>query len=271
MNGRTEGPRNVSAVLNALHDAGDDGTVTVSGAPGGRIHVRGGLIVAVDTPGAPGAESILLKSGAVDDTAWTSVLAAVRDTEGRLADTLAERGLLTVHAFEVACTAALFDGAFALALGAPGDWQVTDPVPVSVAGPAFTPRRVAAETTHRLGVITELWGPPSTLAATRVRPAAELPARVPPRYAALLGTLNGRRTPRDAAFALGRGTYAVMLDLCRMRALGLLRDEVPVPSGRPSTALRLPVPAGEAPPPVDASLLPRRTPGTHPLRGTDRP
>ncbi|HEY2279387.1 MAG TPA: hypothetical protein VGI00_13595 [Streptosporangiaceae bacterium] len=38
----------------------------------------------------------------------------------------------------------------------------------------------------------------------------------------LLALANGRRTPRDLAFALGRGVYATTLELGRMQHEGLL-------------------------------------------------
>ncbi|GAA4806166.1 helix-turn-helix domain-containing protein [Streptomyces ziwulingensis] len=270
MTTRSDGPRNVSAVLNALHERERDGTVIVSGVPGGRIHVRRGLVVSIDTPGAPGAESILLRSGRVTDAAWTAVRAVCRDEEGRLADELAARSLLTATEFEVVCAAAVFDAAFALALSSPESWEVAEPVPVPVSGPAFAPRRIAAETTRRLAVLGDLWMPASALAALRVRPAESVPSRLPPRYGTLLGAANERRTPRDLAFALGRGTYAVMLDLARMHALGLLRETPQGTDARPSTAPRSPAHGAETPVPVPAASLPRRTPGAHQLGGAER-
>ncbi|HEX6854507.1 MAG TPA: hypothetical protein VF204_04355 [Streptosporangiaceae bacterium] len=38
----------------------------------------------------------------------------------------------------------------------------------------------------------------------------------------ILALANGRRTPRDIAFALGRGVYAVTLEVDRMRRAGLV-------------------------------------------------
>ena len=38
----------------------------------------------------------------------------------------------------------------------------------------------------------------------------------------ILALADGRRTPRDLAFALGRGVYATMLQLARMHQVGLL-------------------------------------------------
>ncbi|MFD9762271.1 hypothetical protein ACFWXI_01875 [[Kitasatospora] papulosa] len=270
MTTRAEGPRNVSAVLHTLYEQERDATVLVAGAPGGRIHVRQGLVVSIDTPGAPGAESILLRSGRVADTAWTAVRAACRDEEGRLADELSSRGLLTATEFEVLCLAAVFDAAFVLALATPQGWEVTGPVPVPVSGPGLTPRRIAAETTRRLATLNGRWMPASALAALRVQPAEPVPSRLPSRYVTLLRAANDRRTPRDLAFALGRGTYAVMLDLARLHTLGLLEETEPVTDARPSTAPRVPASGTRNLEPAPVVTLPRRTPGAHQLGGADR-
>jgi len=253
-------PRNLPALLAALHDERRDATVAVSGTPGGMIHVRAGLVVAVDTPGAPSVESVLLKSGRVKDSSWAAARAAGRS----LSQQLSERGLLSPDEFEVACTAALFDGAFALALGPGAVWEVRDPVPDVVASRAFAPHLVAAETTRRLAVLAELWGSPVELARTRIRATdAPRPAVTHPRHLALLDAVNGRRTPRDVAFALGRGTFAVMVDLAHVRALGLIHHDVPS-TGRPSTALRVPEGRAQAVrSPVGTAPLPTRTPGRH--------
>ncbi|MET7680568.1 hypothetical protein [Streptomyces sp. NPDC005423] len=261
MSGRHAGPRNVPALLNGLSEEKFTGTVLVSGSPGGTIHLRQGLIASVETPGAPTPESILLRSGRVDDAAWALARTAPDEEVGVL---LAARGLLGREEFEVVCTAAVFDGAFALALSPLGTWEVHDPAPAVIGGPAVEPHRLAAETTRRMALLAQLWGPPAEFARTRIRPtepASTTP--VPPRYAELLGAANGRRTPRDIAFALGRGLYPVMLDLGRMRLLRLVRHDVPETSGRPSTAPRTPDPTAQSVPSVTPSQLPRRTPGAH--------
>ncbi|NJQ01041.1 hypothetical protein [Streptomyces zingiberis] len=256
------GPRNVPGLLEELHRERHTGTVVLSGSPGGSVHLREGLIVAVETPGAPSAESILLKSGRVDAAGWRSACAAGGTHDGGLEAELGARGLLTPQEFRIACTAALFDAALALALTPPGGWEVTEAAPCPVTGPSFTPRRVTDETSRRLTLLAEVWGPPAEFARSRVLPAADVPARVPPRYATLLRVVNGRRTPRDIAFALGRGTYAVMLDLARMDRLGLLLRAQAATGERPSTAPRRPEHEPGAAPSPTASL-PRRTPGTH--------
>jgi hypothetical protein len=70
----------------------------------------------------------------------------------------------------------------------------------------------------------------------------------------ILALVNGRRTARDLAFALGHGLYATMLQVARMRADGLL---APVAAGE------LPAPGDWGEPPggdeaITTSGLPRR-------------
>ncbi|MFJ7062549.1 hypothetical protein ACIQVA_33430 [Streptomyces microflavus] len=266
MSTRPAAARNLPALLVALYEQEHTGTVVLSGAPGGRIHLRGGRIAGVETPGAPGVETILLNSGRIDDEAWTAACASGGAVEGTLAAELETRGLLPRQEFEIVCTAAVFDGAFALAFSMPDGWEVTEAVPAPSIGPSVTPRRLAAQTTRRLSVLADLWGaPPVELARTRIRPAADVPVRIPDRYATLLRTANGRRTPRDIAFALGRGVYAVMLDLARMNESGLLHRDRPAPDrGRPSAApRRRERRSPDGVPAAGTAPLPRRTPGTH--------
>ncbi|MGW3952970.1 hypothetical protein ACWEKM_19075 [Streptomyces sp. NPDC004752] len=255
-------PRNLPALLAALHEDERDAAVTVGGSPGGTIHLRQGRIVGVDTPGAPSAESTLLKSGRVEDSAWAMACAASGSDGNTLRDELRRRGLLTPEEFEIVCTAALFDGAFALGLGSAAEWEVREPSRPVVTARAFAPHLVTAETTRRLATITELWGSATELARTRIRTANASPARLLPRHTAILEAANGRRTPRDIAFALGRGTYAVMLDLSHLRALGLVEHDTP-PLGRPSTAPRMPGPRTGTPLPAAQAPLPQRSPGAH--------
>ncbi|MFF3483473.1 hypothetical protein ACFYXC_09330 [Streptomyces sp. NPDC002701] len=272
--------RNLPALLRSLHDEGYSGTVRVSGSPGGTIHLRDGLIGAVETPGAPTATSVLLTPGRIDDETWLAACAAERDTD-RLGGYLVAAGLIGAAELEVVCTAAVFDAAFAMAIGPPGGWTLGDPEPTLLGGPGVTPRRLTEETTRRITRLSGPWGAPGELA--RVRPApvpdAGLRRGLSDRHRSVLTTVNGRRTARDVAFTLGRGLYAIMLDLTRLEAQQLIRWEAGgPPDGRPSTAPRV-LPGRGAPdaPPArsapatstapaptaseKAAPLPRRRPG----------
>lgn len=266
---KTPSARHVPALLQALHQEGFTGTVRVSGTPGGTIHLRDGLVGAIETPGAPTATSVLLASGRIDDDAWLVACAAEPDAD-RLDLHLAAAGLIGAAELEVVCTAAVFDGAFAMALSPPGGWELTEREPTLLARPGVEPRPLAEETTRRMALLSRLRGPAGELARVRPGPAAgrgtpESDGRLTPRHRELVESANGRRTPRDIAFARGRGLYAVMLDLIRLEALGAVHWETrTTPAGRPSTAPRVPqgpsVPTPGEPPPR-AGPLPRRRPG----------
>ncbi|MGW0826481.1 hypothetical protein [Streptomyces sp. NPDC002845] len=260
--------RNVPALLTMLHEDGFSGTVRISGLPGGTIHLRNGLVAAVETPGAPTATSALLTSGRIADEAWLAACAAEPDAD-RLGGHLVAAGLIGAAELEVVCIAAVFDGAFAMALSPPGGWELGDRVPTIVAEPGVEPRALTEETTRRMALLSRLWGPPGELARLRPFPVVDggprrAVGRLPRRQRDVLDTVNGRRTPRDIAFALRRGLYPVMLDLTRMRALNLLQWESgTTPEGRPSTARRVPRASVAAAAPVStARPLPRRRSGT---------
>jgi hypothetical protein len=255
--------RNVSALLLALRARQRSSTVRVSGSPGGTIHLRDGLVVAVETPGAPSVEAILLKSGRISDADWARVCAADPSGE-RIAAELNHRALVGAVELEVLCTATVFDGAFAMSLSTPADWEVTERVPTLGVEPGIEPARLTQESSRRLALLSRLTGPPADAARARVHRIAAGSAHLK-RHQQVLSCVNGRRTPRDIAFALGRGLYPVLLDLVRMEGLGLVRRESPTTaSGRPSTAPRTAASAGQPPSvPPERGPLPRRRPGGH--------
>ncbi|MPY61215.1 hypothetical protein [Streptomyces spongiae] len=258
--------RNVPALLLGLREEGFSGTVRVSGHPGGTIHLRNGLVGAVETPGAPTVTSALLTSGRIGDEDWLAACAAEPDAD-RLGGHLVAAGLIGAAEREVVCAAAVFDGAFAMALSPPGSWELSDREPALLAEPGVEPRQLTEETSRRMALLARSGGAPSEL--TRVRPAAvassgpRRPGGLARRHQDVLDHVNGRRTPRDIAFALGRGLYAVLLDLIRLEALNLVRWDVKAaPDSRPSTAPRAAgadSPAAAAAPKVVP--LPKRRPG----------
>lgn len=265
---KTPSARNVPALLQALHQEGYTGTVLVSGSPGGTIHLRDGLIGAIETPGAPTATSALLASGRIDDDAWLAARAAEPDAD-RLDLHLVTAGLIGAAELEVVCTAAVYDGAFAMALSPPGGWELTERRPTLLARPGVEPRPLAEETTRRMALLSRLSAPAGELARVRPEPVigpATLESEgggLTRRHRDLVESVNGRRTPRDIAFARGRGLYAVMLDLIRLEARRAVRWETGTsPDIRPSTAPR--VPQGQSvsdEPSPRAGPLPRRRPG----------
>ncbi|WP_141206874.1 hypothetical protein [Streptomyces griseorubiginosus] len=265
--------RNVPALLQALRDEEFTGTVRVSGSPGGTIHLRNGLVGAIETPGAPTATSALLTTGRIDDGAWLTACATEPDAD-RLGAHLVTAGLIGAAELEVVCTAAVHDGAFAMSLGAADGWETGDREPTLVASPGVEPRVLTDEVARRVGLLGRAGATagerarsrPEAVGASGHRGAAALEGHrggpwVSPRLRQLLDAVNGRRTPRDLAFALGRGLYAVMLDLDRLEAQGLIRREArTAPGDRPSTAPRV-IPGNAGADAPFGGPLPRRRPG----------
>lgn len=264
------GPRNVSSLLTALGEQKRDCAVLVSGAPGGAIHLRGGLVVAVETPGTPTVEGLLLRSGRITEQAWAAACATDPSYE-RIGEELTRRGLIGAAEFEVVCIAALFDGAFALALTTPESWEVVEATPVVRSGRGIRPERLIRETANRLARLSDEHGSAGERARSRIHqiPAVHdtgVPRARSARHQEVLDRADGRRTSRDIAFALGRGLYAVMLDLKQLEDWELIERETRAPAPkRPSTAPRAIPPHGTAPDPAGPgfSALPRRVPGTN--------
>ncbi|MGV9554307.1 MarR family transcriptional regulator [Streptomyces sp. NPDC003522] len=255
---------------------GFTGELRVSGSPGGTVHLRDGLVVAVESPGAPGPDALLLRSGRIGGEEWAGL---VRASDGARwpAAGLVAHGYTGVAQLRVVCLMALQDAAFALVAGevdgcerVPGEGP--PPGAVAVGEP---PTRLLQGASRRLAALLALPYP--------VRPERERPVPASLTYAAvrltglrreLLTHADGRRTARDLAFRAGRGVYTVTVEVARMLAEGFLecpRAPVPIP-------VRLP-PGGEAvrprdraqpppPPPPSPSpavpLLPRRPPAPPP-------
>ncbi|WNI14386.1 hypothetical protein [Actinacidiphila sp. ITFR-21] len=257
-------PRNVPALLARLRPERFTGAVAVSGGPGGTLHLRDGLVGAVQTPAAPTAESVLLRSGRIAEGDWTTARAA-RPDAGPLADTLVAGGFIGAAELELVCTAAVFDGAFAMALNPVDGFEVLagHPAPELTAAPGVEPARLTEETARRLAALRDrgmragdVVGAPVRL-VVGARPQI-LDAR---RHALLLG-VDGRRTPRDLAFALGRGVFPVLLDLVRLHTVRLTESGAPPERTAPPVSVRArPRPA--ATDQATVGPLPRRRPPRH--------
>jgi hypothetical protein len=234
------------------------GVLQVVGDPGGTIYLTDGEVVGVKTPGAPSLEVIVLRSGRIPDDGWDAAFAAAA---GGTAMT-AER-------------AAVADALFVLACGYVDQCRV-ETGPVAVLLPLDPPAEVGwllAEAERRMNVLAAIPGLTGYQRA-RVEPAPEVitaGAVLGGGRDELLALANGRRTPRDLAFALGRGVYATTLELGRMQHEGLLvttshRASPPLPAPpRASTAPARDATAGNA-----AAEEPTGGPDDHPGQGLPR-
>ncbi|MGW2557687.1 MarR family transcriptional regulator [Streptomyces sp. NPDC001514] len=245
----------------------------VRGRPGGVFHLRQGSVVAVETSGAPGIEALLLRSGRVSEADWAE-LPAAEVTWGRPGAALVARGHIGAAELQVVSAMAMQDAVFAVIAG-----DMTDCVAEPDAGPAV-PAGTGEDPMRLLDTAAR------KLAALAALPQAVLPDREPvvagrgvdgppddltPQRREILFLADGRRTPRDIAFTLGRGVYNVTVETSRMLGEGLLeRAARSVGAGVPKVwADRAPAPrqaaaAGDRPRAGEA--LPRRTPGASGFR-----
>jgi hypothetical protein len=227
----------LSQVLTECASDRVSGVIRIAGEPGGTVHLASGAVTAIDTPGAPSPEVILLRSGRVPEAGWTAAFAAAA-ISGQAGAELVRRRFTGAGELEAVLRTALADAMFVIAAGELTGCEVDNTVADCVlplepgAGPAW----LLAETSRRFSVLASL---PVSVEHDRLRWTAA-PGRAPESTVpgsgqeTILALANGRRTARDMAFALGRGVYAVTLQLARMHDEGLL-----VPAARPVVPAQL--------------------------------
>ncbi|MEU6063342.1 MULTISPECIES: MarR family transcriptional regulator [Streptomyces] len=247
---------------------GFTGELRVPGSPGGAFHLRDGLVVAAESPGAPAPEALLLRSDRIDGAQWAEL---VRESGGARwpAAGLIAHGYAGAAQLRVVCVMALHDAAFAIVAGqVDGCETATDTEPHAPVAVGETPARLLQEAVRKLAAVAAL---PYPVRPDRERPLAVAPAdrARTPLQQELLVHADGRRTARDLAFRTGRGVYTVTVEVARMLGEGLLEcaapaDRTPVrmPMEAPVVRHREPPPRAPDPEPPPAPIeLPRREPG----------
>lgn len=255
----------------ALAECGRDefsGELRVAGTPGGTFHLRDGRVVAVESPGAPGPEALLLRSGRVSGEQWAEL---VRESGGSRwpATALIAHGYAGAAQLRVVCMMALHDASFAIAAGqVDGCERVVSVEPFAQVALGETTARLLQDTARRLAALA--------LLHHSVHPDRERPVPVPVARDGrltvlqdeLLAHADGRRTARDLAFRVGRGVYTVTVEVARMLGDGLLvcaEPPAPVPVRALPEGQRLQQrtpPPPEPPAPPTRTALPRRKPGS---------
>ncbi|MBA8926468.1 hypothetical protein BC739_003667 [Kutzneria viridogrisea] len=239
------------------------------GNPGGLFHLRDGAVIAVDSSGSPGAETLLLCSGRISEEDWTAALSGGAETRSHQAALIA-RGTIESTELQVLAMAAAQDGAFATAAGDIERYLVVDDDPIDVLLPVpdgVAPDLLLQETARRLDALASLPFPLSPY-QERVVPVCgtESPALTAGRRE-IIAHATGRRNARDIAFAAGRSVYSTTVEISQMLSEDLLEIAPPAtlisPSHWGSTSLR---PRAEveraADPGIDqVTSLPTRRPG----------
>lgn len=249
---------------------GRSGVLRVVGSPGGVFHLTRGDVVAVESPGAPGVGTLLLRSGRVGEDEWLAAHDANGD--GRWpGSALVEQGCLGVAEHEVLCLVAAQDAAFAVIAGRMDDCVFLGDGPDGpppFAGRAIAPELLLGEARRRLEALASL---PARISPERERVVA-LPRDADAEDAlsggrrAILLCANGRRSARDIAFTLGRGVYSVTVEVSRMLSEGLVEIAAPEPvtAAPPVTAPTVGVAPAAPAAPEPLPLGPRSGPPEQP-------
>lgn len=254
------------------------GSLYLAGHPGGVFHLRDGTVVSVDSPGAPGADTLLLRSGRISEADWSAVLRADADGADPHGELLARAGIGGTE-LHLVTTMAAQDGAFVVVAGSIDEYAVDrDPldVPLPVA-PGIDLDRLLAETARRIDALASL---PTPVAPHRERlvavPGVDAPAAtLSSARRDIIACANGRRCARDIAFLLGRNVFPVTVEVSRMLGDGLLAvaEAAPRVTGGPMRALR-PLsrePGATAVLAEPKPALPQRDPGASGVTETLRP
>lgn len=214
----------LSLALAQCRAAGSTMVLRVCGRPGGVFHLRQGSVVAVESPGAPGIETLLLRSGRISEADWAELVPAGRESRRPVAE-LVTRGHIGAAELQVVSAMALQDAVFAVLAGDMGDC-LADPNsgPLVPVGRGEDPLRLLDDAVRKLAALAAM---PHAVLPDRervvVRRGVDGPAEdLAPHRKEILYLADGRRTPRDIAFMIGRGVYHVTVEISRMLAEGLL-------------------------------------------------
>ncbi len=247
--------------------AGMSGVLRVTGDPGGAIHLTGGRVAAIETPGAPSPEVLLLRSHRISESGWDEAFAAAAASGGQMSAELTGRELVGSGELEGLLRIALADAMFVLASGTVEEYRA-EPEPAGCVlplEPGAEPDGLLAEASRRIRVLASLPGRHDHDRIVAAAGAARPGVRLGDGQDEILALADGRRTARDLAFALGRGVYATMLQVARMHQAGLLaivsshraRPGRAEPD-RPASGDGLPTAAGLPRRERDLPTLPRR-------------
>jgi hypothetical protein len=214
----------------------------------GALYLADGQVVHAESPDTPGLDLLLSAHGVLDAEGWHEAFARAGEF-GRVGRYLVDRGRLTTGALELCHLGALYDAAYFVLepSSAPARFRYgaahwLGPVhPVSVAA-------VERETLRRRALLQRIWPDPTADEAPLVRTARPAGPSVPPRQAAVLHLVDGRRTASDISRALGRPAFHTLVDVHRLAAAGLLAPHVRPPVHAPPHPLApSPAPAPYAP------------------------
>ena len=265
------------ALLAQVAGARETGALMVGGHPGGAVYLFEGRVMYAESPAAPGVGELLTSSGRLAGRTWQSALDLGTST-ARVGRLLVEQGHLTQGELELCVLGATYDAAY---------FVLADPAaPVEFLTGAthwlgqvvhIDAAAVNREVRRRIKLLDQIF--PNPL----VDVAPVIPVTRPPRERItvtaaqweLLVHADGQRSPADLAQLLGRAGYAIIQELRRMAAAGLI--ELPEQRAAEPEIVRLPHPRGTsvavaraAPDPVPVISGPEPV-ARHPPPGAEPP
>ncbi len=230
---QTTGPADdwLTDVLRDRAAAKFTGALRVDGQPGGMIFFADGRISACATSGAPSAEVILLRSGRLAVSDWEAAFTAAAVNGHEMTAELITRELLGAGELEAVLRTALADAMFAVASGRIDGWTEAPAAECLLPlAPPVGSGWLLNEAIRRSQVLASS---PAPVPGARDRIAAGPAAargRLGPGQDEILALADGRRTPRDLAFALGRGLYETTLQVARMQVADVVVVSPPGPT-----------------------------------------
>ncbi|HWS32406.1 MAG TPA: DUF4388 domain-containing protein [Actinoplanes sp.] len=238
------------------------GALVVGGHSGGVVYLVEGRVMYAESPAAPGVGELLTSSRRLAGRTWQQAY-DIGGPGSRVGRLLVEQGHLTQGELELCVLGSTYDAAyFVLAdAEAPAEFR---PGIVHWLGQVvhIDAAAVDREVRRRMRLLDEIHPNPQIDVAPVVpvpRPPRQRITLTAPQWE-LLVHADGQRTPADLAQLLGRAGYAVIQELRRMAAGGLIEPpEVRVPEA--SEFVRLPHPRGgsvprDRPAPVPVSPAP---------------
>ncbi|GAA1624842.1 DUF4388 domain-containing protein [Actinoplanes couchii] len=230
-------------------DTRQTGALVVAGNPGGAVYLVEGRVMYAESPAAPGVGELLTSSGRLAGRTWQQAL-DIGGTTARVGRLLVEQGHLTQGELELCVLGSTYDAAYFVLSdrSAPAEFRagathwLGQVVHIDAAA-------VDHEVGRRIQLLDDIFPNP------RIDVAPVIPVSRPPRERItvtapqweLLVQADGQRTPADLAQLLGRAGYAIIQELRRMAAAGLIE----LPEERvPDTPefVRLPHPRGGSAP-----------------------
>ncbi|WP_430782156.1 DUF4388 domain-containing protein [Actinoplanes sp. G11-F43] len=225
------------------------GALMVGGHPGGAVYVVEGRVMYAESPAAPGVGELLTSSGRLAGRTWQQAL-DIGGSTARVGRLLVEQGHLTQGELELCVLGSTYDAAyFVLAeSSAPAEFRagathwLGQVVHIDAAA-------VDREVRRRVHLLDEIF-PNPLIDVSPVIPVARPPRErvtiTAPQWE-LLVHADGQRTPADLAQLLGRAGYAIIQELRRMAAAGLI-EQPEIRAVDPHEFVRLPLPRGSAAP-----------------------